>query len=170
MLFANGEEDGDRSGVQEPEVGGSGHIDAGGTAHDVIEEFTGEAVAGILLAATFFDTEDNLVTLQPECVHLRNGFRRILQITVHHDDAVAFCIGESGKNSRFLPEVPGEADTAYFRMGLRQILNDLPAGVFGTVVDKHDFIINGSAKQNLSHRFFRERQDGGLIIDRNHQR
>ena len=73
--------------------------------------------------------------------HLRQKCRRVLQIRIHNNHIVAFCLFQSGIHGRFLSEVAGkrkQSDTAVLFMQLADLLN---GSVLRTVIHIKDFKI-----------------------------
>ena len=73
----------------------------------------------------------------------------MLQVAVHNHNRVPACHGQSSKNGRLFPEVPGEfgaSDTGVLR---RSLLYFPKGAVAGAVAYKHQFILYALLVQKL---------------------
>lgn len=110
--LAHIDENVDRLPVEQLEVRGVRHVDAGRAADERIERSRRETDArgsprrGGLLPL------DDLVALLPQAVHLHDLLRRVLEIAVDHNAAVAFRRGQPREDRRFLAEIPGKMQPA----------------------------------------------------------
>ena len=95
-----------------------------------------------LLAAVFLDALDDLVALLPEPVHLDYFLRRVLQITVDDDAAVALRLLQPREHRGLFAEVAAEVyadDVAVLFGGLVYLR---PCAVTGAVVNEQQLIVD----------------------------
>ena len=82
------------------------------------------------------DSLHDLIAFLPAVKHFDQGLRRVLQIAVHHRDAVSLRLGQAGHDGGFLSEIPGKTDSDDPGI-LRGQRGDFAPGVIrGAVVDK----------------------------------
>ena len=99
--------------------------------------------------------------------------RRMLEIRIHEDEAVARSVVESGGHRRFVPEIPGEVQHAHMgHIAGSQIIQDLRSPVAGAVVHEDELVIPALRRKRLpifSGRLIEGLQSGLFIISGNHQ-
>ena len=118
--------------------------------------------------AVGLDALDDLRAVLPEAVHLHQLFRRVLQIAVHHGDAVASRLPESGKDRGLLAEIPGKPRAAHVAAALRLGADALPCSVLRPVVYKYQLVRDLRRKQHAADLLCRRGDGLLLVIRRNH--
>ena len=150
--------------VQQLEIRGPAHVDAGGAAHQRVEAPGRQTVGRRFRAPVRLDAVDHGVALLPEPDHLRQLLRRVLEITVDHGAAGALGIPEPGEDGGLLAEVPGEAQTpggGVFPVGG---LDLGPGAVPGAVIHKDQFIFDVRLGQNRPDGLRRGQHQSRLVI------
>ena len=128
--------------VKKLEIGGVGHIYIGRIADDPVETFRCKCMRRALLPAVSLHSLYDLVSLFPETVHLYDFFRRMLQITVDHDRAIALTLGKPCEHRRLFPEISREGYTADAEISLVRFLYASPGGVRRAVVDEEKLMVD----------------------------
>ena len=79
-----------------------------------------------------------VIALPPPADHLRNEFRRMLQVRIHEDHRVALRVVQPGEHGRFLPEIPGKADVRHPRIFFREPPDDAERPVPTAVIHEKE--------------------------------
>ena len=98
---------------------------------------------------------------------LRNFFRLILQIRVHHNDHIAFRMIESRRKRNMMSEISREAENPnMLRIPLLKFQKNLQRIVARAIIDENNFV--GSAKRSHRRRkpAIQLRKHFLLVIDR----
>ena len=105
-----------------------------------VEARIGEAFHRPFLALTP-DRVDHLEALSPALEELRDYFRRILQVAIHHHDRATARVVESRRERDLVTEVAGEVDDLEPRVGGVELAKGGEAVVGAAVVDEQHLVV-----------------------------
>ena len=119
-----------------------GHLDVGDALAQVVHGARCD-VAPPAVVALFADAADVIVALVHFGEHLADFFRRVLQVGVQGDDALALAMLEAGHDRHVLAEVAVEQhDASDVRALLELLAQDGGGTVAAAVVDEDDLVRN----------------------------
>src|SRR5690242_4172743 len=93
-----------------------------------------------MLVAGFLDAQNHRVPLLPLCDHLRNEFRRILEVGNQADHRVASRLQERVKWRADMAEVPGVYDEPYVAVAAGDLSKNCHGVVTGGIVYENMFV------------------------------
>jgi hypothetical protein len=94
--------------AEDARIGRAGQISHG--AQQRIEEAESDSARAVTVASTRSLPQNHLVALAPFGHQLGNDLRRVLQIAVDQDDALAAGVVDARRHRRLMPEIAREAD------------------------------------------------------------
>ena len=102
--------------------------------------------------------------------NLRQAFRRMLQVSIHADDAISVRIVDARDHGRLMAKVAGEGYHLHLLVPSRILSQNREAVVPAAIVDKQELIIPGKNLQDQLDRLIKHRQCLFFIVYRYHYR
>ena len=122
------------------------------------------------LLALLADGIHHVVPFAPFGDELRQHLRRILQVGIHDDHAVAPGMVQPGADGDLMPEVARELHHRHVRIVRGEIVHDRQAPIAAAVIHEDDLVIGLGITQHLGHPLIQHRQVLLFFIDRNDNR
>ena len=115
-------------------------VDSRDLARRSVEELRRNCLRQRVIAFLLVARDEVIAFILDHVVEARDLVGRVLEVSVHGDDHIALSLLKTAVESRALTVVAPELDSLDVAVLLRQLLDDVPGVVSGTVVDKDDLV------------------------------
>ena len=160
IAFGHGVQLIDHPARHQPEiagVGGNGNVDQ--PVEQAIEAGGTGALKQAFTAPLDALAIDHVMALRQREQHLREQFRRVLQIGINHQHQLAPADGKPGGKRQLVPMVARQINPDDGARARAMLADQAPGAVARTIIDQHDLVIAGKL------RFANRRQPGNQRVD-----